>query len=385
MRNDVDITRVLGNIIEDKDADSQDNVSTATSGTSQDEGQEDDVSISNDKKEEKQQEYVPASTEDYIMNHFEDLGYNNSYWKNAEGCPIWDEPKKSTQENYDNLQAYLKEIEDYSLTLKNFDKEVPNLVKTMRKEGYTIDQKELCKAARPHPHGIKALFPSNQLSLTAAGYVEPLLTPMRHPKFCETRAVNKEGMRMDYLIHDFEQLCLNLKPSSMAILIDMGASLNFHSTKEPPIVTLLNSFEKFGFHFDHIYGFEITETNPNKVYKDLLPEKYLHSYHWINTGVSAGKEDKLNPLRSIVSQFDKDDLIIVKLDIDTSDIELPLANQLLEDDSINKLVDHFYFEHHVHMKEIAANWNIAMKGSIQDSFELMNGLRNKGVAAHFWV
>ena len=70
----------------------------------------------------------------------------------------------------------------------------------------------------------------------------------------------------------------------MAILIDMGASLDFHSTKEPPIVTLLNSFEKFGFHFDHIYGFEITGTDPNKVYKDLLPEKYLHSYHWINTG-----------------------------------------------------------------------------------------------------
>ena len=113
--------------------------------------------------------------------------------------------------------------------------------------------------------------------------------------------------------------------------------------------------------------------------------------HFINAqlkfsqkGINAEK-DKLNPLQSIISKFDEDDLIIVKLDIDTADIELPLAYQLLEDDSVNKLVDHFYFEHHVHMKEIAANWNIAMKGSIQDSFELMNGLRKKGVAAHFWV
>ncbi len=102
-------------------------------------------------------------------------------------------------------------------------------------------------------------------------------------------------------------------------------------------------------------------------------------------GVSAGTNDKLNPLRSIISKFDEDDLIIVKLDIDAAQIELPLAIQLLRDDSINKLVDHFYFEHHVHMNEIASDWGDFMNGTIQESFELMNGLRKKGVAAHFWV
>ena len=101
--------------------------------------------------------------------------------------------------------------------------------------------------------------------------------------------------------------------------------------------------------------------------------------------MSADKDSKLNLLRSIVSKFSEDDFIVVKLDIDTSAIEVPLAQQLLEDDSINKLVDQFYFEHHVHMKEMKRCWMDTVQGSMKDSFELMNGLRKKGVAAHFWV
>ncbi len=93
----------------------------------------------------------------------------------------------------------------------------------------------------------------------------------------------------------------------------------------------------------------------------------------------------MNPFRSILSKYDEDDLIVVKLDIDTSFIEVPLAYSLLEDDSINKLVDQFYFEHHVHMEELNGAWRESMEGTIKDSFELMSGLRKKGVAAHFWV
>ena len=35
---------------------------------------------------------------------------------------------------------------------------------------------------------------------------------------------------------------------------------------------------------DHYYAFEITFTEPKKVFEELLPEKYFPIYHWINTG-----------------------------------------------------------------------------------------------------
>ena len=76
----------------------------------------------------------------------------------------------------------------------------------------------------------------------------------------------------------------------------------------------------------------------------------------------------------------------MKLDIDTAKIEMALALQLLNDPLLHGgFIDQFYFEHHVFMKEIATNWKKTMHGSIDDTMKLFHGLRQKGVAAHFWV
>ena len=96
--------------------------------------------------------------------------------------------------------------------------------------------------------------------------------------------VGKENiMVLDYLIHDFEAMCHKLKPTSKRVLIDMGASLSFHKGSTP-MLELMDLYEKFGFNFDHIYAFEMTYTDPKEVYKNLLPEKYMPAYHWINVG-----------------------------------------------------------------------------------------------------
>lgn len=94
----------------------------------------------------------------------------------------------------------------------------------------------------------------------------------------------------------------------------------------------------------------------------------------------------MNPLHSILSQFNEDDFIVVKLDIDTSSIEVPLAHQVLDggpDGIYHRLIDQFYFEHHVHIKEIYG-WYKSAEGTIRDSLELFAGLRERGVPAHFW-
>ncbi len=102
-------------------------------------------------------------------------------------------------------------------------------------------------------------------------------------------------------------------------------------------------------------------------------------------GVNAGPNERMNPLKSILKEFNEDDLIIFKLDIDTGSIEVPLAQQLLQDESIRGLVDHFYFEHHVNIKEMESWWGGSMEGTIKESLDLMSGLRQIGVGSHFWI
>mmetsp|Transcript_23245 Transcript_23245/g.34600 ORF Transcript_23245/g.34600 Transcript_23245/m.34600 type:complete len:406 (+) Transcript_23245:49-1266(+) len=326
--------------------------------------------------------YIPAAVESYVTENAQTLGYAHSDPKFAEACAIWRSPAASTLENYQNLMAFREEVENFSKIIENFDAEIPPLMDEMRQTGGK-NWANTCKALRPHPDGIEALFPSQQISKLPFnnGYVEPLLPPMRHPAFCDD-VEETHIVRLDYMVHDFEAMCLSLKPHSRIVLFDLGASLKFH---RGPIVQMMKMYEKFGFMFDHIYAFELTPFDPIEVYETLIPEEYFSAYHWINAGVSGDPNNRMNPLKSILKQFNQDDLIIFKLDIDTSSIEVPLAYQLLKDEATKGLVDHFYFEHHVNIKEMERWWGNSMQGSMKDSLELMGGLREKGVGAHYWI
>lgn len=77
--------------------------------------------------------------------------------------------------------------------------------------------------------------------------------------------------------------------------------------------------------------------------------------------------------------------MVVKLDIDTPAVELALAHQLQETPELLKLVDVFYFEHHVMLDELSPNWKKTMSGSVLSSLSLFSKLRESGVDSHFWV
>lgn len=328
--------------------------------------------------------YVPSSLEQYFIENLDNLGYDSV--DDPVTCNIYKDPNITTPSIHAQLTEYSGFLDSYENATKNF-KPIPDLLKEIQ----TSNNYDVCKTARLDPNidDIRAFFPGDNLCSTQSGFIEPLLPPMRHHGICTD--VQAHLYDMNYLVHDFEAMCRTLKPTSKRILIDMGASLLFHAKagdKAPvqPVVNLINLYKKFGFHFDHIYGFEVTPFEPEEVYKKLITKEYMTSYHWINVGVTKNRTGKLNPLHSIVKQFSEDDLIIVKLDIDTASIEVPLARQLLEDkdDVYHKLIDQFYFEHHVHQEELAPYWKLSMEGTIKDSFELFHGLRKKGIPAHFW-
>ena len=330
--------------------------------------------------------YLPADVEAYLMDHLEALGWDVPT-ADVSGCDIWKDKSLTTKEVFKKMHGFLVDLGEYTQAVKQF-KPIPNLMKKIRADGGNTGNHPICKTASIHPSGIQSLFPSKQLSLTTSGFVEPLLTPMRHPDFCLVDTSDEILMTIDYLVHDFEAMCSKLKPTSRLVLIDMGASFTYKINGGKAMIDLINTYKKFGFYFDHIYGFEANFQEPGTLYKDLLPVDLIPSYHWINTGVMADKDNKMNPLYSIVEKFEEDDFVVVKLDIDTDEIEVPLANQLLADEKLHSLVDQFYFEHHVHMKEMKNWWgrhnHWRNAGSLKDTFELMNGLRNKGVPAHFW-
>ena len=146
---------------------------------------------------------------------------------------------------------------------------------------------------------------------------------------------------------------------------------------------ILQLYRKFGIVFDHIYAYEMVPQDPKMVYRQI-PDEFLPAFHWFNVAISARPDSHLNPLHKIIQNYHPDDLIIVKLDVDSAADEVRMARLILEDPVLSGLVDHFYFEHHVHLWELQSHWKRSMRGTIQESLQLFADLRQAGVAAHFW-
>ena len=113
-------------------------------------------------------------------------------------------------------------------------------------------------------------------------------------------------MTLEYLVHDFAFYCRQLKPTSRIILIDMGAALDFHGSAMSPAIYLTHVYQRFGFHFDHIYAFEIAPKQPQAVF-DRVPSDLFAAYHWINVGVSPELNSTQNPWRMLLETYNEDD------------------------------------------------------------------------------
>ncbi|CAM9769015.1 unnamed protein product, partial [Heterosigma akashiwo] len=312
--------------------------------------------------------YSPASTEHYLLSHKDELGYEKSGSEYGSACEIW--AKELPIANV--LKSYISELDMYNQAVRHF---AP--VEDIR----PLLSECPCASLEVNGTGLINLFHSRQLSKTSSGFVEPLLPPMRHPKLCFNK---RELMSLDYLVHDFAEMCKGLEATSRTVFIDIGASIFFHKGGINPALSLVNLYAKFGFKFDHVYAYEITRTEPEELFKHL-PSELFAAYHWINVGVELDPSSKLNPWRMVRENYNENDFVVVKLDIDTPALEHALVIQLLEDDETGKLIDQFYFEHHVNVKEMRRYWRKNTDGSIYSSLKLFSDLRGKNIPAHFWV
>jgi hypothetical protein len=320
--------------------------------------------------------------EDYILKHTKELGYQTAGTNASLGCNLW--YNKTTSPIYDDLHKFESELAEYYRRVRNFTSPFPDLRRALVSSATDTDGLSVCDSLELHPDGlVGGIFQSQQLSeTTRVGFVEPLLPSLRHPGFCSDK--RKFLMNLDYMVHDFAAMCRRMSRTSRTVFVDMGASLDFHGAKTSPAMTLINLYAQFGIPFDHIYAYEVTPTAPDKVFR-LLPGELDAAYHWINVPVDPNPDGARNPLRMLLENYGPDDLIVVKLDIDTPSVEMPLVQQLLNDTRLHVLVDQFYFEHHVRMAEILPWWGRQVDGSIHDSLTLFYALREKGVASHHWV
>lgn len=79
------------------------------------------------------------------------------------------------------------------------------------------------------------------------------------------------------------------------------------------------------------------------------------------------------------------DYVVIKLDTDVPDIEGPLMQQLVDNGSLQLLVDEMFFEHHLNVQAMWKLWGSQQfPQTLKDSYRLFRYLRSKGIRMHSW-
>jgi len=117
-----------------------------------------------------------------------------------------------------------------------------------------------------------------------------------------------------------------------------------------------------------------------------IPLQVRPYYRWYNIPASTTQTTD-NPLQLIKKMVKVEDFVLLKIDIDNSPVEAEFIKQILEDPDVIRLIDDFYFEHHVYVPEMADPWSIKADHpfTLNSTYELFRKMRKAGIVAHSWV
>jgi hypothetical protein len=224
------------------------------------------------------------------------------------------------------------------------------------------------------------------LSVSAPFYLHPLPEYEKRTEKSQSDLVSYEHSFFPWLFQRQPSYALAGKEHAQfakIILFDLGSSY-FGGWKGDSTAAagfwFYEYHRRFGIKFDRIVAFEHSLLDQKTAWEQL-PDEVFPIYTLINVGVSAN--ETFNPWRTLRALANKNDHVIVKLDIDTPPLENSLINQVVDDNSIYTLIDELCFEHHTNVKEMIPFWGHA-PSKLQDSYTLFTKIRKLGIRMHSW-
>ncbi|KAG8170110.1 hypothetical protein KVR01_000855 [Diaporthe batatas] len=147
--------------------------------------------------------------------------------------------------------------------------------------------------------------------------------------------------------------------------------------------------------FDTYVAVEVEKLDPTLVQSQLPPD-LVGIYNLINIPLTMDKGDKLNAVDLFKRISKPGDFFVLKLDIDSAPIEVPIIKNLLADNPENggasANIDELMVEHHVVYPPMTGpepwrpwgDLDPAVSGDLAYSYTFFRDLRKKGIRSHSW-
>ena len=218
------------------------------------------------------------------------------------------------------------------------------------------------------------VFDNNCTNEVRLHFIEPLVGLTRHPYFClhgEEFLVNKDYMLIYPIDTHQNNYYFDLGASTYTSGAGGSSQSWFVETAYPNI------------RWDGIYCWESSPVNAEQVWAEI-PGNLKPVYHWYNIPVNPAVNHSDNALEYIAKVARPEDWVVLKIDIDNSDVEMQLLERILQDTTISSLIDELFFEHHVDVEPMLKYWG-RNPLKLSDTYTLFHRLRNLGILAHSWV
>ncbi|KAJ1621084.1 hypothetical protein T492DRAFT_1073184 [Pavlovales sp. CCMP2436] len=129
-----------------------------------------------------------------------------------------------------------------------------------------------------------------------------------------------------------------------------------------------------------------------KLYKERCIDRYIYIYIYFYNVPISGAGGAADVLLTIGQVARPEIFVVLKLDIDTFDVERQVVEELRTNargTNASLLVDEFFFEYHFatpNEPNLHTYWPRRTRGgTVDDALSLMHELRAKGTRAHFWI
>jgi hypothetical protein len=177
------------------------------------------------------------------------------------------------------------------------------------------------------------------------------------------------------------------------MLIDMGASTYGGwggNAAAAGASWFVDRYKTHGLDFDWVVSYEYDKHDPDEIYRSV-PIALVPHYLYYNQPVEGDPDGKWNPWRIMRGMgVTADDYVVVKLDIDTPNLEHALFQQVLFDAKNTELIDEFFYEQHVNTKVMSPAWgpyiagNVGERLTMIDTYDMFTAMRSRGVRMHSW-
>ncbi|GBF93703.1 hypothetical protein Rsub_06806 [Raphidocelis subcapitata] len=236
-------------------------------------------------------------------------------------------------------------------------------------------------------------------------WIEPLAHGLRHPyNFCSQNKFAPSEVYTDRVvavIYNRTYLLLANRQGVDSVrgargdcerrecqvfFFDLGATAYRQSDKEPGQSWFVRSYAAAGLPFDRMFEWEARAMSPAEIFNEV-PKELLKVYSYFNIPATTDTKDPSHAVNILKSLAKPGDFVVFKLDIDAAAVEIPILKALTEDPEAVKLVDEFFFEHHVNFPPMRPYWGGTLDEGIglAESMQLFLEIRKKGVRAHSWV